>query len=30
VESFGGQRRDEPLAVEAFNMLLEARVPVED
>jgi putative transposase len=30
VESFGGRLRDELLAVEAFNTLLEARVLVED
>jgi putative transposase len=30
VESFGGRLRDELLAVEAFNSLLEARVLVED
>jgi transposase InsO family protein len=30
VESFGGRLRDELLAVEAFNSLLEAQVLVED
>jgi transposase InsO family protein len=30
VESFGGRLRDELLAVEAFNTLLEARVLVQD
>jgi putative transposase len=30
VESFGGRRRDELLAVEAFSSLLEARVLIED
>jgi transposase InsO family protein len=30
VESFGSRLRDERLAVEAFNTLLEARVLVED
>jgi putative transposase len=30
VESFGSRLRDELLAVEAFNTLLEARVLVED
>ena len=30
MESFGGRLRDELLAVEAFNSLLEARVLVED
>jgi len=30
VESFGGRLRDELLAIEAFNTLLEARVLVED
>jgi putative transposase len=30
VESFGGRLRDELLAVEAFNTLLEAQVLVED
>jgi putative transposase len=30
VESFGGHLRDELLAVEAFNTLLEAQVLVED
>jgi transposase InsO family protein len=30
VESFGGRLRDELLAIEAFNTLLEAQVLVED
>ena len=30
MESFGGRLRDELLAVEAFNSLLEAQVLVED
>ena len=30
MESFGGRLRDELLAVEAFNTLLEAQVLVED